>query len=151
MISMSVEENKGIVDRVWHEVLNEGKLDVVDELVDASYIYYGPGGYEIKGPEGLKQFARGLRTSFPDLHFTVEDLIAEGDKVVSRWTFRGKQRATNKQMANMGIIITRVVGGKCVEDWEIYDRLYMAEQGATGWFKKRMVSAIANQIRKALP
>jgi hypothetical protein len=54
-------------------------------------------------------------------------------------------------MALRAIIITRVVGGKCVEDWEIYDRLYMAEQGATGWFKKRMVSSIANKIRKALP
>jgi predicted SnoaL-like aldol condensation-catalyzing enzyme len=151
MISMSVEESKAIVNRVWHEVFNAGKLDVVDELVDTSYVYYGPGGYEMKGPEGLKQFVRGLRTSFPDLHFTVEDLIAEGDKVVSRWTLRGTRRTTNKQVAIMGIIITRVVGGKCVEDWEIYDRLYMAEQGATGWFKKRMVSSIANQIRKLLP
>jgi predicted ester cyclase len=151
MISMSVEENKVIVNRVWNEVLNECKLDVVDELVDTSYVYHGPGGHEIKGPEGLKQFARGLRTSFPDLHFTVEDLIAEGDKVVSRWTSRSTQRATNKQMTNMGIIITHVVGGKCVEDWEIYDRLYLAEQGATGWFKKRMVSSIANKIRKMLP
>jgi len=148
---MSVEENKAIVNRIWNEVLNAGKLDVVDEIVDTSYVYYAPGAYEKKGPEGLKQFVRGLRTSFPDLHFTVEDLIAEGDKVVSRWTLRGTGRATNKQMALRGIIITRVVGGKCVEDWEIYDRLYMAEQGATGWFKKRIISSIANKIRKALP
>ena len=105
----------------------------------------------MKGPEGLKQFVRGLRTTFPDLHFTVEDLIAEDDKVVSRWTLRGTRRGTNKQGALMGIIITRVVGGKCVEDWEIFDRLSMAEQGARGWFRKRMVSSIANKIRKALP
>jgi predicted ester cyclase len=151
MITMSIEENKAIVNRVLHEVFNAGKLDVVDELVDTSYVYNGPGGYEMKGPEGSKQFVRGLRASFPDLHFTVEDLIAEGDKVVSRWTLRGTRRGTNKQGALMGITITRVVGGKCIEDWEIYDRLSMAEQGATGWFRKRMVSSIANKIRKALP
>jgi predicted SnoaL-like aldol condensation-catalyzing enzyme len=150
-MSMSAEENKAIVKRIWHEVFNAGKLDVVDELVDTSYVYYGPGGRETKGPEGLKQFVRGLRTSLPDLHFTVEDLIAEGDKVVSRWTLRGTGRVTNKQVALTGIIITRIVGGKCFEDWEIYDRLDIAEQRATGWFKKRMVSSIANKIRKALP
>ena len=148
---MSVEENKAIVNRVWHEVLNEGKLDIVNELVDTNYVYHGPGAYEIRGPEGLKQFVQGLRTSFPNLHFTVEDLIAEGDKVASRWTLRGTGKITNKQVALRGIIITRVVGGKCVEDWEIYDRLDIAEQRATGWFKKRMVSSIANKIRKALP
>jgi hypothetical protein len=51
----------------------------------------------------------------------------------------------------MGIIITRLVRGKCVEDWEIYDRLFIAEQGATGWFKKRMINVISNRVRKALP
>jgi predicted SnoaL-like aldol condensation-catalyzing enzyme len=145
------EQNKAIVNRVWHEVFNAGKLDVVDELVDTSYVYHGPGHYEMKGPEGLKQFVRGLRTSFSDLHFAVEDLIAEEDKVVSRWTMQGTYKRTNKQVANMGIIITRLVRGKCVEDWEIYDRLFIAEQGATGWFKKRMINVIANRVRKALP
>jgi predicted ester cyclase len=114
-------------------------------------VYHGRGYYEMKGPEGLKQFVRGLRTSFTDLHFTVEDLVAEKDKVVSRWTMRGTYKRTNKQVVNFGIIITRLVGGKCVEDWEIYDRLFIAEQGATGWFKKTMINVIANRVRKALP
>lgn len=148
---MSIEENKVMVDRVWQEVFNKGNLDIVDELYDINYVYYGPGGYEIKGPVGLKRFVSGLRTSFPDLHFTVEDLIAEGDEVVSRWTMQGTHRATDKQIMNMGIIISRIADGKIVEDWEIYDRLYIAEQAAGGWIEKRMVGSIAKRISKGLP
>lgn len=148
---MTTEENKAIVNRVWQEILNEGKLDLVDELIDADYVYQAPGGYEIKGIEGMKRLAGGFRKSFPDLNITVDDLIAEGDKVVSRFTMRGTHKDTNHNLNAVGIIISRIVGGKVVEDWVIHDRLQFAEQLASNWIGKRMVGAIAKRARKELP
>ena len=147
---MMLEQNKAIVDRIWQEIINQGNLDISDELLDTKYVYYGPGGYIVEGPEGFKQFISALRTNIQDLHFTIDDVIAEGDKVVSRWTMQGIDKSNRKQIINRGIIITRIVNGKCVEDYEIYDRLYIAEQAAEGWFARRMVSSIAQRIRKVI-
>ena len=63
---------------------------------------------------------------------------------------QGTDKSNRKQITNRGIIITRIVNGKCVEDYEIYDRLYIAEQAAEGWFARRMVSSIAQRIRKVI-
>ncbi len=132
---MSAEENKAIVNRIWEEVVNEGNLNIADELFAASYIYHGPGGREIKGPEGFKQFIAMRRTAFPDFHVAVEDMVAEGDRVVSRWTAAGTHKGdlmgiapTERQGTMTGITITRIVGGKVVEDWENLDQLGMLRQ-----------------------
>jgi len=95
---MTLKQNKAIVDRMWQEILNQGNLDISDELLDQSYVYHGPGGHKIKGPEGFKQFFNALRTTMPDTHFTIEDVIAEGDKVVSSWTWRGTHKSTNNRL-----------------------------------------------------
>ena len=86
---MSIEENKAKVRRVWEEVMNKGNLAVADELMPANYIFHGPGGIDAKGPEGFKQYVTIYRTAFPDLHCTIEDMVAEEEKVVSRFTLRG--------------------------------------------------------------
>ncbi|MFC2062817.1 ester cyclase [Chloroflexota bacterium] len=147
---MSVEENKNILQRIWEEAFNEGNIEIIDELYTADFIYHGPGGYEIKGREGLKKLVTMLHTSFTDLHFTVDNLIAEADKVVSVWTMRGKYKG-NKQVTNPGIIVSQIVDGKVTEDWEIYDRLYLAQQVSPGWIAKAMVNSIAKQTTKDLP
>ena len=146
---MTLKQNKAIVDRMWQELFNQGNLDISDEILDQSYAYYGPGGHIIKGPEGFKKFINALRSAIPDTHFTIEDVIAEGDKVVSRWTWRGTHKSTNKQVINRGIVITRIVDGKCVEDYEIYDRLYLAEQAAERWFDRKIIGSVAKRIKKA--
>ena len=81
---MSVEGNKAFVQRYIEEAWNKGNIDVVDELYGANF---SGGGYG--GVEGLKAAITSYRTSFPDLHFTVEEVIAEGYKVAYRWTARG--------------------------------------------------------------
>jgi predicted ester cyclase len=75
------EENKAIVRR-WVEAFNEGNVDAVDELVTDFYVRHDPNSPEVRGPEEEKQLIAMYRSAFPDLHFTVEDMVAEGDKVV---------------------------------------------------------------------
>jgi len=132
---MSTEENKANQRRVWEEIINKGNLALADELFATNYIYHGPVGMEFKGPEGLKQLISGFRNALPDIHVTVEDMVAEGDKVVSRFTGRGTHKGefmgiapTGKQTTVGGIVIARWVGGKEVETWEIIDMLSMMQQ-----------------------
>ncbi len=131
---MSIEENKAVMQRLWDEILNGGKIEKSDELVANDYVYHGPGGHEIKGIEGFKKFMIWLHNSFPSLHFTLEDLIAEGDKVVSFFIMKGMHKS-NKQVTVRGVVISRIVSGKEVEAWEIFDRFTIASQLAPGWAK----------------
>ena len=119
-----LEQNKAIVNRFGEEVWNRGNLAAVDELVAGDFVGYGPGRRVARGPEALKQTVTRMRTAFPYLHFTVEDEIAEGDKVVTRWTGRGTHRgkwrgvaASGKRVTFTGIAIRRIAGGKIAERW----------------------------------
>ena len=132
---MSIEEkNKAKQRRVFEEALNKGNMAVVDEVIDTNYISESPQGM-VKGTEAMKQGFANLRTAFPDITFTVEDMIAEEDKVVSRITCKGTHNGefmgiapTGKKMNINGIIITRWVDGKEVEAWEVIDMLGMMQQ-----------------------
>jgi steroid delta-isomerase-like uncharacterized protein len=77
------EENKAVVRR-WVEAFNEGNLDAVDDLLTDSYVRHDPNSPEVRGPEEEKQLIAMYRSAFPDLRFTVEDMVAEADKVVAR-------------------------------------------------------------------
>ena len=147
---MSTEENKAIEQRIWEELLNAGKTEKMNELIAIDYVYHGPGGHEIKGIEGLKKFITWLHTSFPNIHFTINDLIAEGDRVVSFWTMKGTHKS-NKQVKQQGIIISRIASGKVVESWEVFDRLAIASQLARGWIAKAMVNSIVKRMSKDRP
>src|SRR5919204_5209759 len=88
---MSIEENKALVRR-FYEAWNKGKLaalTAIDELFAPDYVFHGNGVFPDMDRAGLKQMAPAGWTAFPDLHYTLEDLIAEWDKVVHRFTFRG--------------------------------------------------------------
>ena len=132
---MSVEEeNKAKQRRVFEEALNKGNMAVVDEVIDTNYVSESPQGM-VKGTEAMKQGFANLRSAFPDITFTVEDMIAKEDKVVSRITCKGTHNGefmgiapTGKKMNINGIIITRWVDGKEVEAWEVIDMLGMMQQ-----------------------
>jgi steroid delta-isomerase-like uncharacterized protein len=129
---MSVKENKAIFRRIVEEGFNKGNLAIVDELVAANHINHAD---NVRGPEEYKQFITMYRTAFPDLHMTVEDQIAEGDKVVNRWTSRGTHQGdlmgippTGKQVTLTGTYVARIVGGKIIEEWGNFDALGMMQQ-----------------------
>ena len=128
------EENKAIARRAFEEVWSQGKLDVIDEIYATDFIYHAPTG-EIRGLEEFKQLVTMYRNAYPDLQFTVEDQIAEGDKVVTRWTGNGTHKGelmgippTGVQVTETGNAIIRYVGGKAVEVWTSYDLLGMLQQ-----------------------
>ena len=128
---MSTEENKALVRRWFEEVVNKGNLDVLDEICAPTYVEAG----DVVGPEGPKQYFTEIRTASPDFHITVEDMIAEGDKVAVRWTFRGTHKGeymgiapTGKQVTVTGITIWCIADGKFVESWENKDDLGLMQQ-----------------------
>ncbi len=132
---MSTEENKALIRRIAEEIFNKKNLAVVDELVDNDYVFHGgPGGQE-KGRENFKQMQTILFTTFPDIRLTIEDMVAEGDKLAYRYTLRGTHKGdfmgiapTGKQFELSGIAIGRVIGGKIVEEWDANDMLGMMQQ-----------------------
>ena len=115
---MLVEEHKAIVRRYVEEPWNHGNIDTLDELCDPNFTIHGLGGLE-----EFKAGIRDYRMAFPDTHFTIEEMIAEGDKVAFRWTARGTQHGqyqgrppTGKVRTTTGITIVRFANGKIVED-----------------------------------
>src|SRR5437660_5416469 len=87
---MSSEENKAQYRRTFEEVFNQGNLALIDELVAPDFLNHEvPPGMNNRGPESTQQVVRMLRTAFPDLHFTIEELVAEGDTVAGRVTMSG--------------------------------------------------------------
>jgi steroid delta-isomerase-like uncharacterized protein len=131
---MSTEENKALVRRMF-EAYNKHSLAGVEELFAPDYVWHGPAAYPDMDLAAMKQVMTPFFTAFPDLHYTLEDLIAEGDKVVWRFTARATHRgefmgiaATGKVVTYTGIVISRFAGGKCVEDWEQADMLGLMQQ-----------------------
>ncbi len=133
---MSTEENKARTRRVYEEVFNQGNLAVVDELFSPNHVYHDPGFPEpIRGPEGFKQYAMMYRNAFPDNTITIEDLIAEGDTVAVRHTYRGTHKGTlqgipptGKQVMVTAMVISRTVDGKFAETWFTGDILGLLQQ-----------------------
>ena len=135
---MSTEENKALVRRVF-EAFNNQNLAVVDELLEERYApafvwHDAPPGFS-PGLAGFKQAFTASWTAFPDGHWTIEDQIAEGDKVTTRYTGRGTHRGeflgvppTGKQASWTGIEIDRIEEDKIVETWLIADLLGMMQQ-----------------------
>jgi len=133
---MSIEDNKATTRRFFEEVFNRGNLTVVDEVKSSNYVFHDPGLPEpIRGPEGFKQYIMLFRNAFPDLYSTIEDLIAEGEKVTVRFTYTGTQQgdllgipSTGKQVTVTAILIGRFVNDKFAEGWINYDALGMMQQ-----------------------
>jgi steroid delta-isomerase-like uncharacterized protein len=134
---MSTEENKAIVRRMYEE-WNKGQeaaVAALEEHYAPDYVYHGSGGFGDMDLAAMKQVTPAFWTAFPDQHMAVEDLIAEGDKVVWRYTWRATHQgefmgipATGKVVTVTGIAICRFVGGKEVEHWSNADVLGLMQQ-----------------------
>ena len=131
---MSIEQNKVLVRRCIEEVFNKGDVTAIDEFFAPNFIPPLQPGVT-RDREGYKQFVAAFFVGFPDLHVTVEDMIAEGDKVVFRATNNGTHKGefigiapTGKQATWTEIGIWRIEGGKIVEIWSEVDKLSHMQQ-----------------------
>jgi predicted ester cyclase len=135
---MSTEENKAVVRREHEEIFNQGgNLDAAEEIYAPNYVGHEPTFGDIHGVEGAKQYAANFRQAFPDLQATIEDQVAEGDKVVTRFRNRGTHQGeseafgppTGNRIDVTGITIERVSEeGKIVEVWTNFDALGLMQQ-----------------------
>lgn len=132
---MSTEENKSQCRRIFEEVWGKGNLSVADEILASNFVLRNvPQGVK-PDREGYKQWAGMVCSGFTDRQGTIEEQIAEGDKVACRWTLKGTHTgdmmgmaATNKQATITGITIDRLEGGKIVEEWNEVNMLGMMQQ-----------------------
>ena len=132
------EKNKQLIRRWFDEVWNNGRDDVIEELFDENGIAHGLGddpSNPIKGPSGYRPFYQTFRQAFPNIMVVVEDVIAEGDKVVARCSVRAKHEgefmgraATQAPVEFTGITIVRIGNGKIVEAWNNFDFMTMYRQ-----------------------
>ncbi len=129
-------ENKTIIRRLYQEVWNERKLEVVDELISASHALNDPivSGSQV-GPELYKRRVVELTTGLPDLCFTIEDTIAEGEKFVTCWTISGTHQseymgipATGRKISVEGITIHHIKNGKILDSYARWDVLGLMRQ-----------------------
>jgi steroid delta-isomerase-like uncharacterized protein len=122
--------------RFFDEVFSEGRLELVDELFATEYVGHPSGNEEPnRGPEGVKEYVAGLRGAASDLKITIEDQIAEGDKVATRWTARGTHDGelmgiapTGRPVSVTGITIQHLRDGKVVESWTNWDGMGLLQQ-----------------------
>jgi steroid delta-isomerase-like uncharacterized protein len=132
---MSPDENKALVRRLI-DAMNAGDGAALDRLVAPAFVHRNPADPQMPpGPAGMRQMGERWRRAFPDGHDRVEDQIAEGDKVVTRWTFRGTHQGevfgippTGRAVTMSGIFIDRIAGGQVVEHWDEADVLGLKEQ-----------------------
>jgi len=116
---MATEDNKALAKRWLEEVWNQGDLSLVDELIAANYVLHDPTRPGLRGRTGIKESIALFRTAFPDLHFTIEDQVAERERVVTRYSIEGTHlgpimgiAATGKHGTITGIDIYRITDGK---------------------------------------
>jgi steroid delta-isomerase-like uncharacterized protein len=129
---MSAEENKDKMRHFLEEGFGQGKVEVVDEVLHSDFVCWDPNSDtgEIRGAQTIKGEIEYFRNAVPDLTYTVEDQIAEGDRVVTRYTTRGTHQGeffgvagTGKPIEMTGISIDRFEEGRLVEEWPEYDLL----------------------------
>lgn len=132
---MSVEQNKKLYRRWFEDVVTGGNLELADELLAEDYVLHFPGMPQPIDRVGHKQLVLMFRTAFPDWAETVDDVIAENDKVVIRVTGTGTHRAefqgippTGKPVTATGVGIGRIAGERIAEAWGFYDALGMMQQ-----------------------
>ena len=131
------EELKAKVKRVWEDTINHGNLDALDEIIGPNYVRHQPPFPDMVGPAALKTYLADSRTAYPDCHFTIAKIISEGGWTALRWTLAGTQTGVSpttgappsgKHATMNGCTMSRIEGGKIVEEWVLGDFLGFLQQ-----------------------
>ena len=134
------EEHKTVVRRYIAAIWHHGQIEAIEEMIAPTFVHHtshtvGDADHEIHAPEGVRRLVTAWRSAFPDLHFTLEDLLVAGDTVIVRWTCRGTHHGvfrgmapTGKRVTFTGISIYRIAQGKIVEQWTAEDGVSLYQQ-----------------------
>lgn len=132
---MLEHDNAAVIRRFVEEVINQGRLETADEVVTEDFVELDPLPGQRQGREGIKEVITMLRTAFPDMHWVIDETIAAGEKVVTRFTWTGTQRGaflgvspTGKPVTVKGVVIDRLVAGKMTESRILMNTLGMMQQ-----------------------
>lgn len=132
---MPEQENIVIIQRFIEEVINQGRLDAANELVEENFVELDPLPGQRQGREGLKEIIGMLRAAFPDMHWVIQETVAAGDKVVTRFTWTGTHRgnflgipATGRSVSVSGVVIDRLQAGKMADSRILMDTFALMQQ-----------------------
>jgi steroid delta-isomerase-like uncharacterized protein len=124
---MTIDANKAAARSYFEELLNNGNMPTAGAIFASEVQFHYPLG-ELSGSDAVKGYVVAVRTAFPDIHFTVADLVAEGDRVAARWTLDGSQTGpfrgnapTGQRVSVPGITLFHLVSGKIREMWVVFD------------------------------
>src|SRR3974390_3488958 len=119
---MSTNDNKSVLMTFIEDVINQGRLERADDIVIENFVELDPLPGQAQGREGLKEVIRQMRSAFPDIRWIVDEMVAEGDKVFSRFTWSGHHEgaflgvpATGRRITVKGMVVDRLVAGKMVD------------------------------------
>ena len=134
-VLMSTNDNKSVIRSFIEDVLNQGRLERADDIVIEDFVEFDPLPGQSQGKEGLKEVIRQLRSAFPDIHWTVDEMLAEDDKVFTRFTWSGTHQgaflgvpATGRRITVKGMVIDRLVAGRMADSRILMDTLGMMQQ-----------------------
>lgn len=132
---MSTNDNKSVIRAFIEDVINRGLLERADEIVIEDFVELDPLPGQAQGREGLKDVIRQMRSAFPDIRWTVDEMFAEDDKVCTRFTWSGTHKgaflgvpATGRRITVKGMVIDRLVAGKMADSRILMDTLGMMQQ-----------------------
>jgi steroid delta-isomerase-like uncharacterized protein len=121
-------QNEAVIGRFIEEVINQGLLNVANEIVREDFIELDPLPGQRQGREGLKEVIAMLRSAFPDIHWTIEETISNADKVVTRFTWTGTHRGTflgipptGRPVTVKGVVIDRLVSAQMADSRILMD------------------------------
>ncbi len=127
--------NKAVIQRFLEEVINQNRMEVGDEIVVEDFVELDPLPGQRQGREGLKEVLRMMRDAFPDMHWAIEEMVGEGDKVVTRFTWTGTHKgtflgvpATGRSVVVKGVVIDRLVAGRMTDSRILMDTMGMMQQ-----------------------
>jgi steroid delta-isomerase-like uncharacterized protein len=129
------DANKSVSRRLVEEAFNQGKYDVIEVLIVPTFVNHDPATGDVTGVDGVRQNIDGYRSAFPDLKITIEEQLAEGDLVATRWTAKGTHKGelmgiapTGKEATVTGLTLDRIKDGKIVESWNNWDTFGLMRQ-----------------------
>ena len=132
---MSLTDNKDIIRRYYNDMWNRWDMAVADEIIAEDITFRGSLAVTVQARDGFKQYVDLVRSAFPDFHNAIDDLIAEGDRVVARLTYSGTHQGelfgvapTGRQVTYAGVAIFHIANGQVIDGWVMGDTLGVMRQ-----------------------